>query len=123
MASKYPTEEDVNKFLKANQDLLNLGITFSHNIDSAFLEFKKILELMIKSNFVERAVVEMLADSFDKLEGKVKSNLENIVNIYTEGGQWYSFYLGQAAGRKMDFPLSKHPQPGVPDVAKAQAGS
>ena len=72
MASKYPTEEDVNKFLKANQDLLNLGITFSHNIDSAFLEFKKILELMIKSNFVERAVVEMLADSFDKLEKDIK---------------------------------------------------
>ena len=123
MATKYPSEEDVNKFLKASEDLMNLGITFSHNIDSAFLEFKKTLEMMIKSNFVERAVVEMVSNSFDKLESKVKSNLESIVNICTEGGQWYSFYLGKAVGRKVDLPLSRRPQSSVPDVAKVQRDS
>ena len=123
MASKYPTEEDVNKFLKASEDLMNLGITFSHNIDSAFLEFKKTLELMIKSNFVERAVVEMVADSFNKLESKVKSNLESIVSIYTEGGQWYSFYLGKVVGRNIDVPLTRYRPSSVPDKANAQGGS
>lgn len=123
MASKYPTEEDVNKFLKASEDLMNLGITFSHNIDSAFLEFKQTLELMIKSNFVERAVVEMLANSFNKLESTVKFNLENIVNIYTEGGQWYYFYLGRAVGRNIDVPVSRRRPQSVPDAAKAQGAS
>jgi hypothetical protein len=101
-----PSEEQVKKFLNASDDLMKLGIAFSRNIDSAFREFKQDLEMMTKTDFVEKAVVEMLSDSFERMEAKVKANLENIVSIYQEGGQWYSFYLSRAIGKRVGLPLT-----------------
>jgi hypothetical protein len=102
-----PSEEQVKKFLNASDDLMKLGIAFSRNIDSAFREFKQDLEMMTKTDFVEKAVVEMLTNSFERMEAKVKANLENIVSIYQEGGQWYSFYLSRAIGKRVGLPLTE----------------
>jgi hypothetical protein len=99
MAEKIPSDEQIKRFLSASDDLMKLGITFSQNIDSAFQEFKKELEMMTRTDFVEKAVVEMLSDSFARLERTVKENLESITRIYREGGHWYSLYLGRAMTR------------------------
>jgi hypothetical protein len=105
--NQIPSEEQVKKFLNASDDLMKLGIASSRNIDSAFREFKQDLEMMTKTDFVEKAVVEMLSDSFERMEAKVKANLENIVSIYQEGGQWYSFYLSRAIGKRVGLPLTE----------------
>jgi hypothetical protein len=97
-------EDDIDKLLKASDDLMKTGIVFSGNIDTALQEFKTAFELSLKTHFMATAVVEMLAQSFEKLEEKVQSNLEGINNICTEGGQWYSFYLGMALGRAVSLP-------------------
>ena len=101
---KIPSDQEVKKFIDASDDLMKLGIDFSQNIGLAFLEFRKHLDMMMRTNFVEKAVVEMLSDSFMSMEAKVKINLESIVRIYQEGGQWYSFYLGRAIRRNPNVP-------------------
>ena len=78
---------------------MQTGLLFSENIDTALHEFKTALELSLKTHFMATAVAEMMARSFESLERKVLTNLEGINNICTEGGQWYSFYLGTALGR------------------------
>ena len=104
------SDEQVKKFLAASDDLMKLGVEFSRNIDLAFREFKQHLEMMTRTDFVEKAVVEMLTDSFERMEAKVKANLENIVSIYQEGGQWYSFYLCRAIGKRVGLPqIEGHP--------------
>ncbi|MFN8007627.1 MAG: hypothetical protein U0V70_11490 [Terriglobia bacterium] len=70
-------------------------------------EFKTAFELSMKTHFTAAAVAEMLSRSFEKMEQKVQTNLEGINNIYTEGGQWYSYYLGMALGRVSPAPPSK----------------
>jgi hypothetical protein len=122
MTRRNPSEENIDKLLKASEDLMNLGMSFTHKIDTAFGEFKRNFELMMRSNFLEKAVTEMLAESFATLENVVKANLENIDQIYTEGGDWYSFYLGKAAGKEVLPPPAKAPN-AVSEKAKAQSGS
>ena len=61
---RIPSDEEVKKFIDASDDLMKLGIDFSHNIGLAFLEFRQHLEEMMKTNLVEKAVVELLSDSF-----------------------------------------------------------
>lgn len=102
MADRIVYDDEVKKFIDASDDLMNLGIGFSQNVSSAFLEFRQHLNMMMKTNFVEKAVVEMLSDSFARMESKVQTNLESIVKIYQEGGHWYSFYLGRALRRNPD---------------------
>ena len=104
MNARRPSDESINSFLKASEDLMQMGINFTENIDSALKEFKKHFDLILKTHFVEKGASEMLADSFGTLESKVKDNLEGIANICIEGGQWYSFYLGTAMGRRMNPP-------------------
>jgi len=110
-------EEDINKLLKTTEDLMQMGLLFAANIDKALQEFKTSFELSLKTHFMAMAVTEMLAQSFERLEKRVQSNLEGINNIYTEGGQWYSFYLGTALGRVMPPPAVETP----PDKAQAKA--
>jgi hypothetical protein len=114
-------EEDVNKLLQASDDLMQTGLLFSHNIDAALHEFKAALELSLKTHFLATAVAEMMARSFESLEKKVLTNLEGINNICTEGGQWYSFYLGTALGRVASPP--KMVQEGLSEKSKSQAAS
>jgi hypothetical protein len=122
MNGRNPAEEEIDKFLKASEDLMKLGLSFTHKIDSAFAEFKRNFEQVMRSNFVEKAVREMLADSFVALENEVKPNLESIGQIYTEGGEWYSFYLGRAAGKEI-LPPPARQYNSLSEKAKAQSGS
>jgi hypothetical protein len=94
-----PSDDEVKKFINASDDLMKLGVGFSHNVSSAFVEFREHLDRMMKTNFVEKAVAEMLSDSFARMEAKVRTNMESIVEIYQEGGHWYSFYLGRTMRR------------------------
>jgi hypothetical protein len=114
-------EEDVNKLLQASDDLMQTGLLFSHNIDTALNEFKATLELSLKTHFLATAVAEMMARSFESLERKVLTNLEGINNICTEGGQWYSFYLGSALGRVASPPQKV--QEALTEKTKSQAAS
>lgn len=114
-------EEDVNKLLQASDDLMQTGLLFSHNIDTALQEFKTSLELSMKTHFLATAVAEMMARSFESLERKVLTNLEGINNICTEGGQWYSFYLGTALGRVASPP--RKVQEALSEKSKSQAAS
>jgi hypothetical protein len=118
MTDKIPSDEEVKKFIDASDDLMKLGIGFSHNIGLAFLEFRQHLDMMMRTNFVEKAVIEMLSDSFTRMEAKVKTNLESIDSIYQEGGQWYSFYIGRAIRKNTDAPPAWHRQ----DIRPADMG-
>jgi len=122
MDQKNPSEENIDKLLKASEDLMKLGMSFTHKIDLALGEFKQNFELMMRTNFLEKAVREMLAESFATLENVVKTNLENIDQIYTEGGDWYSFYLGKAAGKEVLRPPSNAPN-AASEKAKVQSRS
>ncbi len=122
MGSNHLSEEEVSKFLRASEDLMTLGMTFSRNIDVALGEFKQTFELIMKSHYVEKAVAELLSDSFDKLKEKVNANLESIDSIYTEGGQWYTFYFGRVMGRQTTPPSPSSLIAGQ-EKAKAQTGS
>jgi hypothetical protein len=104
MKERIPSDDAIQKFIDASDDLMKLGIGFSNNVGSAFLEFREHLNMVMKTHFVEKAVVEMLSDSFARMESKVQTNMESIVKIYQEGGYWYSFYLGRALKRHVDVP-------------------
>jgi len=122
-ASRHPrlTEDDVNKLLKTSENLMQTGLMLSENIDTALREFKTAFELSLKTHFMATAVAEMLAQSFEKLEQKLQSNIEGINNICTEGGQWYSFYLGTALGRAVSPPSTATEAP--PEKARGKAAS
>ena len=115
------TEDDINKLLKTSEDLMQTGLMFSGNLNTALQEFKTAFELSLKTHFMATAVAEMLAQSFEKLEQKVQTNLEGINNICTEGGQWYSFYLGTALGRVVSPPSTTAEAP--PEKSQAKAAS
>src|SRR5262245_15617934 len=114
-----PSDDEVKKFIDASDDLMKLGVGFSHNVSSAFLEFREHLNKMMKTNFVEKAVAEMLSDSFAKMEASVRTNMESIVEIYQEGGHWYSFYLDRAMRRNANVhPLWRRQGPDSVDRAE-----
>ena len=121
--SKLPRlkEDDINKLLKASEDLMQTGLIFSGNVNTALQEFKTAFELSLKTHFMATAVAEMLAQSFEKLEQKVQSNLEGINSLCSEGGQWYSFYLGMALGQVVSPPSSTAEAP--PEKSQAKAAS
>ena len=122
-ASRHPrlTEDDINKLLKTSEDLMQTGLMFSGNVSTALQEFKTAFELSLKTHFMATAVAEMLAKSFEELEQKMQSNLEGIKKICTEGGQWYSFYLGTALGRTVPPPSTATEVP--PERAQGKAAS
>lgn len=106
MSTTQPSQDSVDRFLKASGDLMSLGETFSGNIDTALEGFKVRLEAFLKTHFLERAVAEMLAKSFSEFEGEIRTNLDGINKICTEGGQWYAFCFGSALGRPVLPPTS-----------------
>jgi hypothetical protein len=106
MSTSQQSQDSVDRFLKASADLMSLGGTFSGNIDAALDGFKLRLEVFLKSHFLEKAVAEMLAQSFSEFERELRTNLEGINKICTEGGQWYAFCFGNALGRQVQPPAS-----------------
>ncbi|MEW5976050.1 MAG: hypothetical protein AB1898_09640 [Acidobacteriota bacterium] len=100
-------DEEVNQFLKSSEELIELGTSFAANISAALENFRHDMDMMASSPFVEKAVQDMLNESFSRMEARVKSNLANIESICRDGGQWYSFYLNRALGRKVTPPKSE----------------
>jgi len=116
-----PSQESFDRFFKANEELMRMGETFSGNIDVALDGFKTRLEAFLKTHFLEKAVAEMLAQTFSEFERETRTNLEGINRICTEGGQWYAFCFGSALGRPVRLPASGEPAQDL--KAKTQTAS
>jgi hypothetical protein len=109
MSTTQQSQESVDRFLKASEELMRLGETFSGNIDTALEGFKVRLDAFLKTHFLEKAVAEMLAQSFSEFERELRTNLDGINKICTEGGQWYAFCFGSALGRPVLPPANADP--------------
>lgn len=96
--------ESIDRFLKASGELMEMGASCSSNINEALESFKLQFGTVLKTHFVERAVAEMMDKTFSEFERKVRTNVQDITKICTEGGQWYTFCFGAAFGRQMDPP-------------------
>ena len=113
MNNTQPSQESVDRFFKASEELMRMGETFSGNIDDALDGFKVRLEAFLKTHFLEKAIAEMLAQTFSEFERETRTNLDGINRIYTEGSQWYAFCFGRALGRQVRQPTSADPLPDV----------
>jgi hypothetical protein len=100
MSNKKLSEDDVQKFMQGCEDLMLLGNKFTTNIRQAVTELKDTYDPVLKSQYIEKAVVELLTRSLQEFEKKVESNLEGIDKICTKGGKWFSFYLGRAVEKE-----------------------
>jgi hypothetical protein len=101
-----PSQESLDRFFKANEELMRMGVVFRGNIDAALDGFKIRLEALLKTHFLEKAVAEMLGETFREFERETRTNLDGIDRICTEGGQWYAFCFGSAMGRQVSPPAS-----------------
>jgi len=104
-----PSQESLDRFLQANEELMKMGETFRGNIDVALDEFRVRMEAFLKSHFMEKAVAEMMAQTFSEFERETRTNLDGLNKICTEGGQWYAFCFGSALGRQVRQPGSADP--------------
>ena len=116
-----PSQESLDRFLQANEELMKMGETFRGNIDVALDGFRIRMETFLKTHFMEKAVAEMLAQTFSEFEREARTNLDGIEKIYTEGGQWYAFCFGSALGRPVRPPGSADPAQDM--KAKTQSAS
>jgi len=117
-----PSQESLDRFLQANAELMRMGETFRGNIDVALDAFKIRMEAFLKSHFMEKAVAEMLAETFYDFERETRTNLDGIEKIYTEGGQWYAFCFGSALGRPVRPPGSASPAQDVKAKGHSASG-
>src|SRR5262245_38034602 len=92
------TDEEVQKFLNACEDLMRLGTTFTGNVRRGFSEFKDISDPVLKSNYVDKSAAELLTRSLSEFEKKMDSNLEALNKICMKGGKWFVFFLGKSIG-------------------------
>jgi len=110
-----------------------LGTQFTGNVRTALDGLKQAYDPVLKSNYVEKAVVELLSRSLNEYETKVHANLNAIDKICTKGGKWFAFYLGKALGSngKLTQPQGSAPSvdqtnsspPSQEDINLAQARS
>ena len=107
-----PSKESMDRFFKANEELMRMGEIFRGNIDVALDGFRTRMEAFLKTHFMEKAVAEMLAQTFSEFERETRTNLDGINKICTEGGQWYAFCFGSALGHQVSPPGSAE----VPDM-------
>ena len=89
-------EDDIQKFMQGCEDLMRLGTSFSENIRSALGDLKKTYDPALKSQYVDKAVVELLTHSFSEFERKVNANLDGINKICNKGGKWFAYYFGRS---------------------------
>ena len=83
MNTTQPSQESLDRFFKANEELMKMGETFRGNINVALDGFKVRMEAFLKTHFMEKAVAEMLAQTFSEFERETRSNLEGINRICT----------------------------------------
>ena len=122
MNTSQPSQESLDRFLQANAELMRMGEAFRGNIDVALDAFKIRMEAFLKSHFMEKAVAEMLAETFYEFERETRTNLDGIEKIYTEGGQWYAFCFGSALGRQVRPPGSTGPAQDVKAKTHSASG-
>jgi hypothetical protein len=96
MQNKKLSEDEVQRFIQGCEDLMRLGSKFTAGIRQALSELKSTYEPALNSQYVEKAVVELLTKSLQDFERKVESNLEGIDKVCTKGGKWFPYYLGRA---------------------------
>jgi len=106
MNTSQPSQDSLDRFLKASEELMKMGGTFKGNIDVALDGFKVRMETFLKTHFIEKAVAEMLAQTFSEFERETRTNLDGINRICTEGSQWYAFCFGSVLGRQVKPPGS-----------------
>ncbi|MGH9426839.1 MAG: hypothetical protein ACRD2L_11130, partial [Terriglobia bacterium] len=100
MQNKKLSEEEVQQFMQGCEDLMRLGNKFTTSIRQAVADLKGTYDPVLKSQYTEKAVVELLTRSLQDFEKKVEANLEGIDKICTKGGKWFSFYLGRAVEKE-----------------------
>jgi hypothetical protein len=108
MQNRRLSEDDVQKFMQGCEDLVRLGAKFTENIRHAIEDLKKTYEPALKSQYVDKAVVELLTRSLCDFEKRVKSNLEGIDKICTKGGKWFAFYLGRTVEKGTEAEAEGH---------------
>ncbi len=116
-----PAQEFLDRFLRASDDLIEIGKSRSGNIEVALESFRGRLNQFLKTHFVERAVAEMLDHSFAEFENELKTNVASMSRICTEGSQWYAHCVGAALGKRVAPPVL--PEPLVDSNVKAKAAS
>lgn len=89
------TDEEIQKFLQGCEDFIRLGNSFSQHIREAFEELKNTCEPVAKSNYVDKAIGDLLDKSLKEFETKMSANLQGIEKICTKGSQWFAYYLGR----------------------------
>ncbi len=109
MRGRKLNEDDVQKFLQGCEDLMQLGTKFTENIRKAVADLKATYDPVLKSQYVDKGVVELLTRSLQDFEKRIESNLEGIDKICTKGGKWFAFYLGRAVEQEAH---SQDPQGG-----------
>lgn len=119
MNSTQPSQDSLDRFFKANEELMRMGGIFRGNIDTALDGFKIRLEAVLKTHFLEKAVAEMLGETFREFERETRTNLEGIDRICTEGGQWYAFCFGSAVGRHVPPPANLDADQGLKAKTKS----
>jgi hypothetical protein len=92
------TQDEIQKFLNACEDLMQLGTTFTGNVRNAFGDLKKTYDPVLKSNYVDKSAAELLTQSLNEFERKMDSSLEAINKICLKGGNWFVFFLGKSMG-------------------------
>ena len=101
MQNKKLSEDEVQKFMQGCEDLMLLGNKFTTSIRQAVTDLKSTYDPALKSQYVDKVVVELLTRSLEDFEKKVEANLEGIDKICTKGGKWFSFYLGRAVEKEI----------------------
>jgi hypothetical protein len=101
MQNRRLSEQDVQKFIEGCEDLMRLGVRFTENIRQAIDDLRKTYEPTLKSQYVDKAVVELLTRSLREFEQKVESNLDGIEKMCTKGGNWFAYYLGRTVEKDL----------------------
>jgi hypothetical protein len=89
------SDDEIQKFLQGCEDFIRLGNSFSQHIREAFEELKNTYEPVAKSNYVDKAIGDLLEKSLKEFESKMTANLQGIEKICTKGSQWFAYYLGR----------------------------
>jgi hypothetical protein len=92
------TDEEIQKFLNACEDLMRLGSTLTGNVRRGFSDFKQVSDPLLKSNYVDKGAAELLTRSLNEFEKKMDSNLKALNKICMKGGKWFVFFLGKSLG-------------------------
>ena len=120
MQNQKLTEDEVQKFMQGCEDLMRLGGKFTTSIRQAVADLKETYDPVLKSQYVEKAVVELLTRSLQDFEKKVEANLEGIEKVCTKSGKWLTFYLGRAVEKELSGQAGANDRPAEIQIFEAK---